>query len=340
MGTSSTASNQYQNLLSTDTLEQVQNNLQLAPLGMKKGIPAKQGHKAVTFYQPTTVTYQNVIEVSEGQVINVYNDVENSTITATLAQYVSKPYRYTDIREATELLDFHNQAVKNIGYEQAEKMDDVIRKVLNAQTTGLTIRRANNAATWTALNSDTSTSACSMIDILASATQLQNNKARPAIGQDYVAVISPPVEFDLKKDKSATAPTWYDTSKYNNTEEILKGEIGRMFGVRFKSTTFPFKATGSATAGDEYTLATGTGGLASGKLVYTSFILGAQAFGVPDLAKLGSFKPQIVIVDKPDSSNPSLAFKSITGKAYYTSVVLNSSFGIALKTKSSQNFEA
>lgn len=106
---------------------------------------------------------------------------------------------------------------------------------------------------------------------------LRNNNAEPLEGGYYIGFCDPSVAYDLQNDA-----LWQDISKYNGAENIMKGEIGRIHGVRFILTTMcPTDAT-TATAGT----------------LHKTLIVGKDAYGVVDVN--GSSKPEIII--KPTGS--------------------------------------
>ena len=106
---------------------------------------------------------------------------------------------------------------------------------------------------------------------------LRNNNAEPVEGGYYIGFCDPSVAYDLQNDA-----LWQDISKYNGAENIMKGEIGRIHGVRFILTTMcPTDATTNT----------------NGKL-HKTLIVGKDAYGVVDVN--GSSKPEIII--KPTGS--------------------------------------
>ena len=106
---------------------------------------------------------------------------------------------------------------------------------------------------------------------------LRNNNAEPVEGGYYIGFCDPSVAYDLQNDA-----LWQDISKYNGAENIMKGEIGRIHGVRFILTTMcPTDAT------------TNTNGT-----LHKTLIVGKDAYGVVDVN--GSSKPEIII--KPTGS--------------------------------------
>lgn len=325
----STLANSYQGFFSKKLLDYAVPMLRKAEFAVEADLPKNAGSLSISFFRPSAPTTANIQNLVEGTPISTFGHHTLSKIDATLAQ-IGEASKITDIVLMTQLFDALKQNIELFGHNCALKADETIRNTLNAQTTGLTIRRANNAATWTALNSDAATSFATAGDLLDCRSQLVVNRA-PSIGGEYVAVCPPHVTRDLMKD-----PDWLDASKYSAVKQLFKGEVGSLYGIRVVEDTNPFVATGSATAGDEFVYATaGTAGLAAGSDIYTSLVLGKGAFGVPKLTGTQSpYKPQVIINDKPDKSDPLNQFITAGWKAYYTAVTLNPTWGIAYKSKS------
>ena len=106
---------------------------------------------------------------------------------------------------------------------------------------------------------------------------LRNNNAEPVEGGYYIGFCDPSVAYDLQNDA-----LWQDISKYNGAENIMKGEIGRIHGVRFILTTMCPTDAKTASAGT----------------LHKTLIVGKDAYGVVDVN--GSSKPEIII--KPTGS--------------------------------------
>lgn len=69
-------------------------------------------------------------------------------------------------------------------------------------------------------------------DVARVAIYLENNNA-PTFDGDYVCIIHPTVKFDIiTNDKE-----WIDVVKYSSVTQIFKGEIGKLYGVRFVRST-------------------------------------------------------------------------------------------------------
>lgn len=85
----------------------------------------------------------------------------------------------------------------------------------------------------------------------------------PKIKGYYVGIIHPDVSYDLMSD-----PKWVNVKTYSDPDGIYEGEIGKIEGVRFVETT-------------EAKVFAGEG--ASGRDVYSTLILGDNAYGVTEL---------------------------------------------------------
>lgn len=325
----STLTNQYNTFFSKKLLDYAQHELRLNEFATEADLPKNVGSRVIRFFRPSEASAANVQSLSEGVPITTFANRTLGYVDATLAQ-IGEAAKITDIVDMTSLFDMLEQNIEGMGNDCALYADTLTRNALVAQTTGLTIRRAAGAASWTALNSDTTTSYLTATDLVDARTQLVTKRA-PKVDGGYVAICPAEVTRDIMKDSD-----WLEASKYSAVKQLFKGEVGSLYGIRVIEATNPHIATGSATAADEYTFAsTGTYGLAAGSRIYTSIITGKGAYGVPKLAGTQSpHKPQIIINNKADKSDPLNQFMTAGWKAMYTSLVLNANWGIALKSKS------
>ena len=129
---------------------------------------------------------------------------------------------------------------------------------------------------------------------------LRKANAKPCEGAYFIGIVDPEVAYDLMSDE-----LWQDVSKYNGGEAIVKGEIGKLGGVKF------VESTNLLTAENE-----------SGVKVHSCMIVGQDAYGVVDVA--GGSAPQIIV--KPfgsaGSSDP-LDQRATAGyKLYFTAARL------------------
>lgn len=122
-------------------------------------------------------------------------------------------------------------------------------------------------------------------------------------GNMYKGLIHPAGHFDLQSDTAAGS--WLETSKYINNSEILRGEVGALYGVRFVVST----NTGSGTGATDET--------------FHAYIFGRDAYGITELS--GQGMEMIRKESGPqDTSNPLNMFSTIGWKFVMAAKVLQS----------------
>lgn len=100
-------------------------------------------------------------------------------------------------------------------------------------------------------------------EIYKAVNVLKRNNA-PKIDGDYVCILHPDVSTDIQLD-----PNWRQTHEYAKPEELFEGEIGKIGGCRFVESTNAKIWKKSDVAG--------------GKAVYSSLVLGKDAYGEIEL---------------------------------------------------------
>lgn len=232
----------------------------------------------------------------------------STTVSAAVAPYgaftkAGTLYSLTSIDEGLkEHVDVHAQ-------NAAETIDELIEAELDG---GGTTAVANGVAASAVATSDTIDGA----DVRARYRQLLVNKAYKFGDNHFKAIIPVSVVHDLRGDSE-----WLDASRYVDTEVIKSGEVGRLHGFKFHETN---NETIDADAG------------ASNVDLYTTYFLGAHAYGIVDLA--GQMGPRIYVKQPgaTDTSNPLDMFSTIGWKAHFAAKVLNSNWVIEYKSASSQ----
>lgn len=326
--TTTTLSNTLQKHFSKVLLKEAVQATRKYEFGMKGTLDKRRGAKTISFFRPEVADDTEVQTLSEGVAINTFRGVTYTEVNVTLTQY-GLAAKITDVLDNTGFFNAFTQSMDTMANDFALKTDTLIRNALNAQTTGLNIRRAGNVSTWTALNSATiAASVLEVAEVLDAVTELRVNRA-PTFDNKYIAICPPQVLHSLMKDTE-----WQDTAKYGAPDRLFSGEVGMIRGVRFIEDTNPFIALGSATAGDEYTYSTAGTGTTTGAKVYSTFFVGKGAYGVPALAGDSPIAPKALMVTGPDKNDPLNQFSTIGYKAYFGVKVLDASYGIAFKSKS------
>ncbi len=221
--------------------------------GQKKPIP-KNGGKTVEFrkYDPLP---KITTELSEG----ITPDGQKLTvvpISVTVKQYGGY-VALTDILLLTAIDNNLAQATKLLGSQAGRTLDTLTREVLNG---GTNVQYADGSVSRR--NELTKSNKLTVDCIRRAARNLKVMNAEP-IDDSFVAIIHPDCAYDLMND-----PDWKYPHQYKDTENLYNGEIGKVAGVRFVETT-------------EAKVFAGAG--ASGIDVYSTLVLGDNAYGVVDI---------------------------------------------------------
>jgi len=311
--------NQYQTYFAKQLLEHAVQELVLDQFGKQAELPAKSGSKTIRWFMPGTAKANEVQALSEGVPITNFREISYSFVEATLQQY-GEAAKITDVVTMTALFDALKQSIQTMGEDCALFADTTVRRVLSDPSSGLTKTYAGGSTDFNDLKTKTTAQGkLKAQDILDAVTQLQVNRAKP-VGAGYVCVLCPQVQRDLIRDSDLLDP-----AKYQTESRIAKNEIGMVWGARIVSHTNP--QIEDATEGTPVSIL-------PAEPIYSTYILGRDAYGVPKLSGTQSpWKPSIIINDKPDSGNPLNQFITAGWKSYWTAKVLDKSRGITLRSK-------
>lgn len=242
-------------------------NLTFLKYGQKRPMPKNEGD-TINFRRFNSLDVP-AASLTEG----VTPDGDNLSITAVTATVAQEGnwVRLSDKISMVGIDPVLTESAALMGENAAKTLEtrcaDVIFKGTSQQFAGGAASAAAIAA-GKVVNSE---------EIKKAVRTLRNNNAEPLEGGYYIGFCDPSVAYDLQNDS-----LWQDISKYNGAENIMKGEIGRIHGVRFILTTMcPTDAT-TATSGT----------------LHKTLIVGKDAYGVVDVN--GSSKPEIII--KPTGS--------------------------------------
>ena len=220
--------------------------------GQKHPIP-KNGGKTIEFrkYSPlpklTTPLQEGV--TPNGQSLNM------STIEATVAQYGG----YITLSDMLLLTAIDNnlvQATKLLPPQAGATLDTITREVLNGGT-NVIFAGGKDA------RGDLDETSLLMVDDVKKAVRLLKNQNAEKYEGSWVGIIHPDISYDMTND-----PAWKDVKTYSDPNDIYEGEIGKLYGVRFVETT-------------EAKIWAGAG--AGGRAVYSTLILGDNAYGVTEI---------------------------------------------------------
>ena len=274
--------------------------------GQKRPIP-RMGGKTINFRKFTSLT-PTTTALTEGTTPTGSN-INITQITASPAQY-GNYVEVSDVLDMVAIDPVLDEMADVLGEQAAESLDVITRNTL--VTGGTNIQFANGK---------TSNATVAIADVLTvteirkAIRTLKNGKAKPLADGYYVAIVHPNAVYDLQGDSA-----WINASQYAGSTQIFQGEIGKLYGVRFVESpnAYSFGTVGASSA-----------------TVYSTIIVGANAFGVVDVA--GSSAVQNII--KPHGSAGTadpLNQRATTGwKAMFTAVVLEQAAMVQIRHSAS-----
>lgn len=230
--------------------------------GQKHPIP-KNGGKTIEFrkYNPLPAVPAD-LTLTEG-VTPDGQKISMETIDATIKQYGG----FVELSDMLILTAIDNnvvQATRLIASQAARTRDSIIREVINQ---GSNVQYAEGQVTSRAAlvggSATESSNHYLTVNAIRRAVRTLKVVNAPRIGGSYVGIIHPDVAYDLVND-----PKWEAVKSYSDPDDWYTGEIGRIAGVRFVEAS-------------EAKVFTGAG--ASGRDVYSTLILGADAYGVTEV---------------------------------------------------------
>lgn len=191
-------------------------NLYFYQFGTKRTVPRNFGK---TIKVPR-LKKQNIVAAvgTEGAVIGTC-PISDEYISGAMEQYAGA-YKHSDVLIMTALSDVIELSLTDIARDIARRMDRSIRNALSATGGYVSGTKAAGQILKPA----------SIIESVVTLDAADN--ARPA-DNHYPTIIHPVVAYDIQTNLSGGA--WLDVTKYtdNNADRIYIGEIGKMYGARF-----------------------------------------------------------------------------------------------------------
>jgi hypothetical protein len=141
----------------------------------------------------------------------------------------------TDMLELTAVDNTIVEATRELAAQAGLTLDTVVRNELIGGTNVMYAPKVSGGTETEILMRSDVTGDCRLRvkDVFKAAAELKAVNA-PKLGGSYVAVIHPYVAYDLMQD---AGEQWLGIQKYANPENMLKGEIGQLAGVRFVEST-------------------------------------------------------------------------------------------------------
>ena len=281
-------------------IREAQANLIHEQFGQKRPIP-KNGGKKIEFRQFASLP-KALTPLTEG-VTPAGNKLSVSTIEAEVAQY-GDYIEQSDVLELTTIDNTIVEATQILANQAGLTLDTVVRDIINAGTNVSYAPKIAADGTKTEVTSRANLDAtCLMTADLVKriAAKLKGVNA-PKIDGCYVAIIHPYVAFDLMSDDE-----WMDVQKYATPENMLKGELGKIGGVRFVESTEAKVFSGS--------------GCPSGLAVFSTLFIASNAYGVTEIEG-GGLETIIKQKGSAGTADPLNQRSSIGWKAMRTAEIL------------------
>ena len=239
-------------------IDMAEPNLVHDQFGQKHPIP-KNGGKIIEFRKYDSLP-KALTPLTEGVTPNGQK-LSMSVITSNVQQYGG----YIELSDILLLTAIDNnlvQATKLLGSQAGRTLDTITREVLNG---GTNVQYAEGQVTArnALVGGQASGNHYLTVDAVRRAVRFLKVMNAPKINGNYVGIIHPDVSYDLMSD-----PKWVNVKTYSDPDGIYEGEIGKIEGVRFVETS-------------EAKVFEGAG--ASGVDVYSTLILGADAYGVTEI---------------------------------------------------------
>ena len=238
----------------------------------KKKLPKNQG-RTMNFRKFNSLTAPSA-SLTEG-VTPDGNDLNVTTVTATVAQE-GDFVLISDLIQMTGIDPVLTETSELLGEEAGVVVDNRIQTAISGGTNvyfagGATTRAGLETANTKHLTAD---------DIKKIVRKLKNANAKRFSDGYYHMQIDPDIAYDLMSDSA-----WVDVSKYSKPEQMAKGELGKMHGMKFFETTNLSIVDSSA---------------GSSKIpVHIAYAYGKDSYACIDLEG-GAGKPEIIV--KPNGS--------------------------------------
>jgi len=219
--------------------------------GQKRDIP-KNGGKTIEFRQFSALP-KATTAITEG-VTPTGNKLNVSNVTATVLQY-GDYIEQTDLLELTAIDNTIVEATRQLATQAGLTIDTIVRnEIIGGSSVQYcpTLSGTNYSAVSARYALD-ATAKLRVQDVFKAAATLKANNA-PKIDGYYVAIIHPYVAYDLMQEAGTQ---WVEVQKYASPENMLKGELGALGGIRFVESTEAkiFKSANLIANADKLTVA-------------------------------------------------------------------------------------
>ncbi len=180
----------------------------------------------------SSITFHRWTELAEkSSTISEISDITptamaSSVFTVTPAEYGAATVTTSKLRASTMLPSFSSDQVNLTAYQMAISLDSVCRAAMDGSGEERWIGQSSEAAI-------TSTDILTADEVRKEHAYITNDNVMP-FGSDYVWLLDPYVEYDLKSETGDGA--WIAPAQYVNTDKVYNNEVGKFGGFKFVTT--------------------------------------------------------------------------------------------------------
>jgi len=228
-----------------------------------------------------------------------------TNVTGSTAQY-DAAVSISDILAYTSFGDVMKSTIERLAYNAGQSIDTIVRNAIGNSGT------YQGLVASAAFTSIPATGTLTINDIKKAVRTLRRNDAMEQSDGLFVAAIHPDAKYDLMVD--TTTGGWMDANKYTdgNADKLLKGEVGKLAGVRFLESSNTYVRGSGVTASSQ---------------IHVTNVFARDAFGVTELQNLKTFiKP----FGSAGSADPTDKVSTAGWKTLFGVTPLNSAFQVSI----------
>lgn len=292
-----------QSWLSRQVLANFEPNLYFHKMGKRPDTPS--GYNTIGWAKFTQLAASSV---TTGTTSTDGTTPDDTAFNATVITTTPVQYRIvvtlSDMLIELNVINFLKGAAVEVGSAMARKIDAVIQTTIMA---GDNVIYGGSKTARTALANDSVLTA----QLLNRASAKLESYYAPKIDGFYVAFIHSYQLYDLRSETGAG--NWLEVNKYARPEQIFKGEIGMLNGVRV--ILAPHIQTFSSTV-----------------TVYPALVIGGGAYGVAEFQTLRTYVTPAVSSD----SDPLAQRRKVGAKIAFGTKILQQNSMIRIETGATQ----
>lgn len=264
----------------------------------KKNLPTNSG-KTMYFnrFSPLTAATTALTEAAVPTAV----DMTSTVVSAVVADYGS----YTKVGTLFNMTSIDENLKEHaavMGQNAGETLDTLLAAALSASNTEQLAGAKSNITAVAA------TDTLSGAEIRKAIRTLKKKKAKTFGNGMFKGIIAASAAYDLRGNTE-----WLDASRYTDASNIKTGQLGKLYGVEFYETNNEVSTSSTVT-------------------VYHNFIVGANAYGMVNIANQPGHRIYVKTPGPQDTSNPVDSWSTVGWKATFAAVVLNSTWVVDVKS--------